>query len=260
MEATSRDHAQRIWRQLATHNQWHLIGDEQTLLDQVCAEVQPSSSDRDLRLAMQRIYSQRLYQGLQEREERAAYETWLFCLRLGMRDRIGEDEANTLAQEATTRILQKLDQVQSASSFIAWVLKVFRTTKRDLRSKLPGPPPPPNPDDPPDAEPSDPTDIPTVVEQRDFEQALAMQLQAILTNQLEYITLSRYIFSGDNPRDVAHDLGLPLYRTRSAKSRAIQRLRQNPSFMAFIATHTSAASGRVLDTEGEEDEYKPSVI
>ena len=236
VEATRRDLARTIWRQLAARNQWQLILDEEALLAQVLAETSvAANAESSLRAAFQRIYSARLYAGIRDREERAAYELWLMLLRLAVRGGETTVDADDLAQESVARVLAKLDQVRSPQGFLAWAMMVFRTAQRDLRAKQPVPLPQHVLDEPAQ-EPLDPADLVAEVEGRLLEQAFCDHLRAAIPNDLERLTLLRCIIGGDDPRDVAQDLGLPFHRTRVAKSRALQRLRANASFMTFIQT------------------------
>jgi RNA polymerase sigma factor (sigma-70 family) len=237
VDTTSRDLARAIWRQIAARHQWQLFAEEEVLLDLVQAvfvgDATPGPSAESLRAALFRVYSERLYRGLRDREERAAYELWLMLLRLAMRDGVTSHEADDLAQEAMARVLAKLNQVQSPERLLAWAMMVFRTVQRDLRAKHPEQSLTVQ-DEQPTAEPVDPSDLVAEVEDRLVAQEFRDLLRAALPNDLERLTLLRCIVFGDDPRDVARDLGLPLHRTRVAKSRALQRLRSNDRVMAFI--------------------------
>jgi hypothetical protein len=83
-------------------------------------------------------------------------------------------------------------------------------------------------------EPADPADMAVGVEHDLIGQELQALLREKLTNNLECLTLLRIIVFGDHPRDVARDLGLPLYRTRLAKHRAIERLRTDEAFVRRV--------------------------
>lgn len=239
MDSSQRELARAIWRQLANRNQWQLITDVELLLDAVLARRDsapaPGDSGAFFRSAFQAVYSERLYQGIIDREERSAYELWLMFVRLAVRGGEAEQDASDQAQEAVARVLAKLDQVQSPQRFLSWAMMVFRTTQRDLRPKrdlqslAPG-------DDEPVAEPVDPADRVAEVEDRLVAQEFRELLRAAVPNDLERFTLLRCVVLGDDPRDVARDLGLPLHRTRVAKSRALQRLRGSDACMAFISS------------------------
>ena len=237
VDTTSRDLARTIWRQLAARHQWQLFPEEDVLLERVQSvfvdDATPEPSAEALRAVLFRVYSERLYRGLRDREERAAYELWRMLLRLAMRNGVTAHEADDLAQESMARMLAKLNQVQSPERFLAWAMMVFRTVQRDLRAKHPEQSLTLQ-DAQPVAEPVDPSDLVAEVEDRLVAQELRDLLRVALPNDLERLTLLRCIVGGDDPRDVARDLGLPLHRTRVAKSRALQRIRSNDRVMAFI--------------------------
>jgi DNA-directed RNA polymerase specialized sigma24 family protein len=237
VDTSSRDLARTLWRQLASRNHWQLITDEEVLLDDILAALPDplieENVERQVRLAINRLYSKRLFAGIGDREERAAYEIWLMFLRLAVKDGESEQDANDQAQEAVARVLQKLGQVRSPEGFLSWSTMVFRTTQRDLRLK-PGTQSLTTENDMLVAEPADPSDLATEVENSLFTQEFRDLLRVAVPNDLERLTLLRCVVFGDDPRDVARDLGLPLYRTRVAKSRALQRLRGNNTFKAFI--------------------------
>ena len=230
-EQAVRSVARTIWRQLAARNQWHLIIDEEQLLDEIAARYEqtppPDDSGTQVRATLYAIYSERLYRGIRDREERAAHELRLMCMRLAIRSGTTEHDAHDHAQEAVARILAKIDQVTTPHSFLSWTMKLFRTTQRDLQPKPPFHAPLPETDDP-IATTVDPI---AHVEEQLLTQELHDLLQAALPNSIERLTLLRWVIRGDFPRDIARDLGLPLHQTRVAKSRALQRLRANTKFM-----------------------------
>lgn len=257
MDSSGRELARTIWRQLAERNQWQLIADVESLFDEVLARseraVIPGDSGSFLRSAFQAIYSERLYRGIHDREERAAYELWLMFVRLVLSKGASSADADDLAQEAVARVLAKLGQVQSPERFLSWAMMVLRTTERDLRPKHPEQPLTTE-DGEAAVEPVDPANLVAEVEDRLTEQEFRDLLRAAVPNDLERLTLLRCVVFGDDPRDVARDLGLPLHRTRVAKSRALQRLRGNNAFMAFIFSLDPLRSEAALMTGGQSHE------
>ncbi|MBP1464479.1 sigma-70 family RNA polymerase sigma factor [Candidatus Chloroploca sp. M-50] len=252
MDAPDRERAQMVWQQLAARNQWELIAPEgeDPFLDRVFAEYQnlkaEDAPEKRLRVACHRVYSVHLYNGIQAREERAAQEVWLCFVRLALRGGTPQATAYELAQEAVTRVIEKLASVRMPQSFLAWAIQVFRTVQRDLRPKaqevsLT------NEDGTQAYEAVDMLNLADIVETNVITQELADLLFAVITNPLERITLVRCLLQGDPPRDVAKELGLPLHRTRVAKARALHRLREHPATMArfasYVDTPLSGSSG-----------------
>ena len=80
-----------IWRQLARRNDWELVTDEQEFLRRAAIEfeslAEEAASDQRARVALLRTYGALLYNGLRDRQDRAAYEIWLACYRLALRDK-----------------------------------------------------------------------------------------------------------------------------------------------------------------------------
>lgn len=258
MDISSRDLARTIWRQLASRNHWQLITDEEVLLDDVLAALPDPLIEGDVEeglvsLVIYRLYSKRLHTGIGAREERAAHEIWLMFLRLAVRGGESEQDASDQAQEAVARVLQKLGQVNSPEGFLIWSKKVFRTTQRDLRPKLVTQSLTTE-NDMLVAEPADPSDLVAEVEDDLFTQEFRDLLRVAVPNDLERHTLLRCVVFGDDPRDVARDLDLPLYRTRVAKSRALQRLRGNNTFMAWIRSVDPTRSDDPPPRGGQDDE------
>jgi len=123
------------WHQLARRNDWQLVADEAAFLAQAAAELSaigadPTQGER-VRLAIERTYSGLLYQGLAERQERAAYELWLAFLRLSYRRGWTQPEAEEIAQETMARVLAKQPTLRSPQSMLAWSLTVLRTVQRE---------------------------------------------------------------------------------------------------------------------------------
>lgn len=237
MHEDSRLLAQRIWRQLAARNQWQLFSDEELLLGQVLTyltEIQGAISEGAIRNSIQACYSARLYQGLQQHEERAAYELWLMFLRLAMKKGATESDANDLAQECMARVLIKLAQVRLPERFLAWAMKVFATALRDMykhpiESSLAVA------QDAYGGDPPDLTNMLAEIEEHILEDMFSILLQDALPNKLERLVIIRHILMQDKLHEIADDLHVPQPRIRLAKSRALQRLRNNTSFMQLNA-------------------------
>ncbi len=226
-----------IWQQLANRNQWQLFADEEALFAQIQAclrELAATLVEAAIRKCIKASYSERMYQGLQQREERAAYEIWLMFLRLALKKGATEPDANDLAQEAMARVLAKLHNVQLPRAFIGWAIKVLITVMRDLRT---------HPErsltnehglltiDPPDL-----SDVLADVEGRILEEMFYTQLKEALPHELERLVVIRSIFAGDKPGDIANDLKMPSNRIRLLKSRGLQRLRENTGFVQILTT------------------------
>lgn len=238
MSGPLREELRAIWRMLAQRYEWALVADEEAFLDLAAAELDdlagaPVSSER-LRVAVWRAYSRLLYRGLTRREERAAQELWLAYARMALRDGRPRPEAEELAQEAIARVLANLPELRAPQSLLAWAFRIFRTVRREYGSRLLAAQSL-HPDEGAFVpEPADPDDMAMGVEHDLIGQELQALLREKLTNSLERLTLLRIVVFGDHPRDVARDLGLPLYRTRLAKHRAIERLRADEAFVRRV--------------------------
>jgi DNA-directed RNA polymerase specialized sigma24 family protein len=225
------------WRQLSQRNDWSLATDEAAFLAHAASELDmlagDTPADGQVRLALLRAYGVLLYDGLCARHDRAAYEIWLACYRLALHDGWPQQEAELLAQESIARVIEKLHTLRSPQSIISWSLRIYRTARTALmgheRAEEPI-----QLDQDAVAEPADPADMAADVEQMLLDRQFAEMLRAKLPNHLERRVLLRVVLLGDHPRDVARDLGLPLHRTRLAKSRALQRLRGDEQFMRWL--------------------------
>jgi len=242
------DSLRATWHQLARRNDWQLVADEAMFLAQVAAELTALGGDSTqgerVRLAIERTYSGLLYQGLAERQERAAYELWLAFPRLSYRRGWTQPEAEEIAQETMARVLAKQPTLRSPQSMLAWSLTVLRTVQRE-RHQQPSTPellPHPAADDDEPREPADLTNMAAQVEQALVNQDLMRLLAQLLPDTLERLVILRVVGRGDKPSDVARDLGLPLHRTRLAKSRALQRLRQDAQLLAMLESLSGDAA------------------
>ena len=234
----NRDDLRAAWRKLARRNDWALVEDEEPFLDLAAAELDSlnaaGATKERAEIAVWRAYSALLYRHLWRRQERAAQELWLACVRLALRGGRPRPEAEELAQETIARVLEKLPSLRSPQSMLSWAITIFRTVQREQTKKIAAVQPLQPDDDEVTRELADPADMALEVEQRLTSQALVAQLRAKLPNDLERTTLLRVVVLGEHPRDVARELGLPLYRTRVAKSRAIQRLSQDEELLALL--------------------------
>lgn len=248
MEGLSREAIRVAWQKQAIRCDWQLVTDENHFIEQVQIEartlVNAGASATQLHLIIQRTYSKLLYAGIVARQDRAAQEIWLLCLRFALRDGIELPQAQEMAQETVKRVIEKLHSLRSPQSLIPWTLMILRTVRGNLKQQTIAEEPfPSNIEGDQGAEAVASSDVVAEVEEKVLGTQLVHLLHAKLPNELERLTLLRYILFNDQPRDVAHDLGLPLYRTRVAKCRALQRLRGDSEFMAFIQTLVGSTSG-----------------
>lgn len=237
--ASTRNRIGQLWRALSQRNQWHLIDDIDAWIDQVAANLPDSTTlpDEKIAIALQRAYSVRLYRGIQNREDRAAYELWLACLRMA-RYTLGlqVEDAEELAQEAVARVLEKLPMLRSPQSLVAWAYQILRTVLRDQRTQKQRVESSLDEIDTSSMDVEDPTEAPAdAVEHSMVTEKLLNVLKSKIPNDLERLIMLRILMYGDQPRDIAQDLDLPLYRTRIAKSRVLARLRDDKDFMRLLA-------------------------
>jgi DNA-directed RNA polymerase specialized sigma24 family protein len=234
----SRDDLRATWQRMAQRNNWALVTDETEFLDRVAAQFslieKAETTQERVEMAIWRAYGTLLYRSLWHREEQAAQELWLAFVRLGLRGGRPRPEAEELAQEAITRVLDKLPNLREPESMLSWAIMIFRTVQRGPRKKMPNEQSLQAGDDTPEHDPPDATDLALEAEQRITSRALQAQLRAKLPNELERQTLLRIVILGDHPRDVAREFGLPLHRTRVAKTRALKRLRNDTEFIALL--------------------------
>jgi DNA-directed RNA polymerase specialized sigma24 family protein len=214
------------------------VDDEELFLDQAAAELGSLAGGRStterMQMAVWRAYSALLYRGLWHRQERAAQELWLALMRMALKRGVAHPEAEELAQETIARVLAKLPGMRSPQSLISYALMVFRTVQRDGRKQMSNDQSLQSDDGEPAYDPPDPGDLVLEVEQRIIGDELLAQLRAKISKELERYTLLRIVVFGDQPRDVARDLGLPLHRTRVAKHRALALLRGDEAFMRTL--------------------------
>lgn len=239
MRKADRDNLYLIWQQLSYRNDWKLVEDETAFLTDASLELDAlSSSTRPShrpRLAVLRAYSTLLHRGLQRRDERAAQELWLSLLRTTLRHGWPRYDAEELAQEAITHVLDKLRTLRNPQSLIPWATRILRSLEREkMAENLPDLPLEVE-DDQSDLEPVDATDLAMEVEQNLVTQELQELIRVKLPNDLERLVILRIAMFGDHPRDVARDLGLPSYRLRVAKSRALKRLRADAEFIRGLS-------------------------
>lgn len=238
MEALHFEEISGVWQQLARRNGWQLVADEAAFLAQVEALLRElpdeEVTERRIRVALYHGYNQLLYRGIFRREERACAELLATFFRLARRE-VSSDEADECAQAAFVKVLEKLPSLRQPQSLIAWALRILRTVQRDQRrgqgteESYQG-----DTDDDRASEPADPGDLAREAEQRMIDRELIVLLRGCLRNDLEFQVIMRMMLFGDKPRDVATSLGLPLYRARVAKSRALQHLRDDEQVMRYI--------------------------
>lgn len=240
MHPSSLETLRTTWHQLSTRNDWALVTDEEAFLQRAKEEMNSLQDTRDLdqqiRIALMRAYSTLLYEYVRNRSEQAIQEIWLASRRLALRDLFSRDDAELLAQETVALVLEKIDHISTPNSFTFWIMRVYQTArKKNLR---------PIEDDLSTFFGSDNTDeridIPDKnnfseqVERSILLQKLSEMIRIKLHNNLEIVALFRCVLMGHQSVEVAKELGIQDYRVRTAKSRAIQSLRQDADFISFL--------------------------
>jgi DNA-directed RNA polymerase specialized sigma24 family protein len=212
---------------------WSLVQDEEQFLDEALAEfgsmmdAQPLS--RRAWLAVKRTYSVLLDQGLRDRNDTAAWELYLALFRQA-RPRWSEAEAEDLAQEAFARIWPKLATFRSAQALLTNAYFMLLTVERSYRTRIGHEAAIPTRIASEQEEIMDPADLAADVEQRILSETIVSRLRAALPNDLQRRVVIRTVIFGENPRDIARDLGLPPQDIRLAKSRGLKRLHDDPGF------------------------------
>lgn len=238
MSDPSRDDLRATWRRLAQRYEWQLVDDEEAFLDLAAAELGAVSAGKPLgeraQIAVRRAYGTLLYRGLWQRENRAAQEVWLLCARMAVRGGAAPPEAEELAQETVMRVLDKLPGLRSPQAMLIWAIYQFRAVQKTRRAQAQHSQPLQADDENLLHELVDPGNLAQEIEQRVISQTLQSQLREAVPNNLERLVVLRLAVFNDHPRVVARDLGLPLHRTRMAKHRALQRLRENQTFMQVL--------------------------
>lgn len=242
------------WRQLSRRHDWLLADDEEAFLGSAAAQLEllgDAPAGARVRIALLRAYGALLYDGVRARQDRAAYELWLACYRLALRDGWPQHEAELLVQETIARVLEKLHTLRSPHSIISWTLRIYRTVREALVARERAEEPVHAGQDAAGELP-DQADMAAEVEQRQIDQQIDELLRVKLPNRLERLVLLRLVLLGDHPRDVARDLDLPLHRTRLAKSRALQRLRGDEQFIRRLGELGGDIAHELGSTEAHE--------
>lgn len=238
--ASGLDELRSLWNDLKRRNDWALVSpsEETAFLERAAAERialrGSQSSESSARLAITRAYSVLLYERLRTRSERAALELWRFSYRMARRKGWQEEDAEVIAQETIAQLLTRLHELAAPQSLISWVrwlcLAAQKTQQRSHGAEATLPE-----EDESAAPLTAPADESILIEQRVLHQELLRRLQERLTNPLQRQVVIRWLVFGDKPADVARDLGKPLHQARVAKARALKLLREDPTFMLFLA-------------------------
>lgn len=248
MKEVNQEVMRGMWRQMAHHNGWAIIHNEEEFLDQALIEFhrlidmsgrnhcvdEVIQQNHHIATALRRVYSDMLYRGLQHGEEQAAAALWQNLLRIALKLGYLHADAEELAQETIRRILERLPQLRSPQGLLSWAFGVFRTVRRDMVRGTRFTVSLEADDDEIANELIGVGNMAVEIEEKLMNEVLKVLLHAKLANPLEQLTVLRVIMLNENPRDIARDLGLPLYRVRVAKHRALQRLRSDEQFMQII--------------------------
>jgi len=231
---TERAEVQAAWRAMSRRYGWSLVSDEAALVERALSECQQLSTEGKpaaARLGVWRVYGALIHTYLLQGSDQAAQEVWRMFAYTAMRWGWQQPEAEELAQEAVARVLTKITALKSPAGFLTWALRVLSTIRKEAQTSEPSESL--SLSSAAQAQPDD-QDLAYNAEQRHIEQDIAAQLRAFLPNEFERAVLMRVLISGEKPRDIASALGIPMARVRLAKSRALQRLRNEPAFIEWL--------------------------
>lgn len=124
------------WQRLAQRNRWTLVDSVEVFLAEAraeCAALADSiSTAAQAEVAVERAYGRRLYQGLSQRDDRAAEELRVRCYRMARKRDWTHEEAEDIASEAVLRALAKVQQVRAPENMLGWTLMVFKSAQQQL--------------------------------------------------------------------------------------------------------------------------------
>lgn len=238
MSERTQDELLDAWRRMSRQNGWSLVQNEKQFLEQALAEYGRLKEDKSpsmrAHVAVKCAYSALIYQGLLDHNDTAAQELYQAMFRRSLGHGWSEETAKDLAQETVTRIWLKLSSIgspiRSPQGLLSVAFLTLRTVERSYRTHEGHEIPFATQFEGEQEETVDPIEMAVDVEQRILSETIRSQLRAALPNDLQRQVLIRNVIFGEPPRELARELGLPLYRTRAAKSLAIQRLRADPDF------------------------------
>lgn len=251
MNAPSRQALRAAWRDLAVRNGWALVEDEEAFLraaGETLASLGAGATAHTLPV-LRRAYSALLYERFCADDGRAAQEILTALRRFALLRGHPPDEAEDLAQETIARLLPLRSRIEAPQAFLTYASRVLWTAARDGRRLSAQQEAWPEDNDGIPVELPSSEDTAGEVEADLLRAEIAQALQAALPNELQRTVMLRIVLQGDHPRDVAHALGLPLHQARIAKSRALQRLRADPPFLALLMSIAGEAWGEDTPVE-----------
>lgn len=228
----------KIWHTSTQRNNWELVDDVPTFLQHVAQRFEDSAEPDDdaLELEIVRAYNGVLHRAFKRRDkqERAAYELWLTCMRMACSWNLADDELENVAQEVVARMIKKIPQIENPESTILYMRQVIRTVVREQRAD--------NPTISLDAaieigssmEPQALQATAAAAEQAVAEQEILALLRRKLANPLERAVLIRMVLLGERPREIAAELGITAHTVSVICYRVKQRLRADPEVRQFF--------------------------
>jgi len=260
MAVASDEELLAAWQRLAQRNRWTLVDNIDALLAEARAEcaalTESTSTAAQAEVAVERAYGKRLYQGLSERDDRAAEELRVRCYRMARKRGWTHEDAEDIAGEAVLRALNNLQQVRAPANMLGWTLMVFKSAQQQLikqgRNQVPFPT---DAEGEPRAMP-DPQPMAEAIDDRITDADLRARLVAALPNERRRTILLRWVVLQEPPRVIAQALNVKeVYIIRNEKRRALLDLLKNEPFMQ-LADELAALSG-IEPTQGKEQAHEP---
>lgn len=227
------------WDTLSQHYHWQLPVQRDVIVQEAVVRLDhlPQANDRTITAVIVAVYGQHLHAAFVSGNNAAAEDLFHACFRSALRQGLTSEDAEETAQETVTRMVYYAPRLRSSETIISYAFDVLRTVLRERRSE-PFEAPLDNreqQEQPIIGQPDGQATI-TAVERRVFNDTLLVLLRQKLPSPLERTMLIRTVLLDDKPRDVAHDLNIPGYQARTARHRALNRLREDAEFMLFCSS------------------------
>lgn len=230
-----------LWQKVAQRNQWILVDDEAAFLEHVAAEFEKLSDVKPLRrrqeMAIERVYSVLLYNGVQQRQDRAFYELGLAFVRIAVKEGEAVEDAQDIAHTTIQIILENMsaNAIRKPPGFLSFSLATCRNVlrKRWRRSKKEQPFPT-NPQGETTFVPVDPHESTVDVERQVIARQVLALLRVAVRNDRELQVIWKTIVDEDSTHEVAQDLDIPEHTVRNIKHRARKQLKKNEELRTHL--------------------------
>lgn len=227
----------QAWEELVRQYNWRLTLDLAAITAQLEAQsdARGALEPKAITDLIKEHFCRRIYAGLSNQEQTAAEDLMLACEQNARFHGVAEEQIADIAAETVRRVIQYLPTIKQPERVLAFAFKIlYRLLPTTNQQEIVASDLPPNTFETLGAV----TELEEIVAQRLMYAQLLVLIRQKIPNDTQRAVVIRSVFFEETPRDIAADLNLPPEQVRLAKSRGLQRLREDNEVLHLLQSQS----------------------